>query len=424
MIRTPLVYFFIDEEGVAHCTEDKLVKDSFKKIVWVPTSEVKILKITLPGKSKKIWEQALPFAVERKITENIEDYHLVLMHHEPDNDDAYVMAVQRDKMANWMASVKGISNSKGIPDNRLMLVPSCFMLPLDLKKVGESVSQTPQSFDEETKQAAEANKELESDKIPASEPESEINKEVESINETGLMQQDAVAYYIEDKDLLKIRVGEFLGFTIDKDLVALMQDKFKVILKKVAPAELLGNHLTENFLRKVNLCKKEFDGLFTFSFQKIEVIALSWLIAINLSIFSFYSILNIKQNIRTIDNYHQETRKLLKTYFPTVKVDNPDVFIEQLKRKLPKNTGIKSVSYYMEALATAIYQLKSYNNQLDMNLENIKWISGALKVEFSLDNSNPDNRAKMIQILNGYRFNSLRFYFKILNQNKGELIVK
>lgn len=85
--------------------------------VWVPTGQLNILTLFVPGKTRGQWLEALPYAVEEQIAQPIEDVHLVPLNRQA-NGDVTLAVVAKTQMAKWLDNLKqhGLQMAQLVPD--------------------------------------------------------------------------------------------------------------------------------------------------------------------------------------------------------------------------------------------------------------------------------------------------------------------
>ena len=124
-----LYFAVIDEQGVMIKTayDDS---EAFKKlaenkevIVWVPTEDVLLTTVTLPSMSRSRLRQAIPYAIEEQLVQDIETLHFAIGY-----DDAKqaipVAVVAREKIEHWIAYLQSFSIEAD------QFIPACLALPL------------------------------------------------------------------------------------------------------------------------------------------------------------------------------------------------------------------------------------------------------------------------------------------------------
>ena len=91
-------------------------------IVWVPTQQLVLTEVTVPGKRKSLWMAALPYALEESLSESVDEYHIVAMQRGSE-DQVSVALTTHTKMQEWQAVLDemGLHHAK--------LIPDCFRLP-------------------------------------------------------------------------------------------------------------------------------------------------------------------------------------------------------------------------------------------------------------------------------------------------------
>lgn len=109
---------YFDDQGQLHQL-DALELD----FVWVPTQQVNILTLFVPGKRRSQWQAALPYAIEELIAEPLESVHLVPLQRD-DDGQVTVAVVSKVRMQNWLNSLQQAGITKA------QLVADCFALPV------------------------------------------------------------------------------------------------------------------------------------------------------------------------------------------------------------------------------------------------------------------------------------------------------
>lgn len=85
--------------------------------VWVPTGQLNILTLFVPGKSRGQWMGALPYAVEEHIAQPLEDVHLVPLNRQA-NGEVTLAVVANVQMQKWLEALKqhGLETTQLVPD--------------------------------------------------------------------------------------------------------------------------------------------------------------------------------------------------------------------------------------------------------------------------------------------------------------------
>lgn len=92
-------------------------------IVWVPTQQVLLMSVFVPGKRRADWLAALPFALEESLSEPIEHFHIVALNRSAQGTVSAAL-VEHALMQKW---------TKVLEDHGLghaALVADCFSIPI------------------------------------------------------------------------------------------------------------------------------------------------------------------------------------------------------------------------------------------------------------------------------------------------------
>ena len=113
----------IEAFGEVQSLDDYILSDDDEVIgvvsgAWVTTHEVE-----LPAKTKKIFNAALPYALEESISEDVENMHFVVPSWKP-GQPCNVLALSKDKIAEW----QGLANKHQLPITQL--IPDHALLPI------------------------------------------------------------------------------------------------------------------------------------------------------------------------------------------------------------------------------------------------------------------------------------------------------
>lgn len=101
-------------------------KEASVEVVWVPTQQVLLTSVVVPGKRKSDWMKAMPYALEEEISQSIEDVFIAVFHRDPSGSNAgltWVAVVSKKLMADWVETLASAGLSKA------QLVPDCFQCP-------------------------------------------------------------------------------------------------------------------------------------------------------------------------------------------------------------------------------------------------------------------------------------------------------
>lgn len=94
--------------------------------VWVPTEQLLLTEVTVPGKRTSDWMQALPYMLEETLAQPIEELHFAVLNRISQGDDAgltSVAVVENQLMQQWVDELKAF----GLEDAQL--IPDCFQVP-------------------------------------------------------------------------------------------------------------------------------------------------------------------------------------------------------------------------------------------------------------------------------------------------------
>ncbi|MDY0136852.1 MAG: type II secretion system protein GspL [Thiomicrospira sp.] len=111
---------YFDDAGVLYVPEG--VTPSW---VWVPTQQLAIHQVVVPGKRRALWLQALPYALEEQLVEPVEQVHLVPMARD-EAQQVTLMAVSKARMEAWLASLaeQGLAHLPLVADVFALAAPS------------------------------------------------------------------------------------------------------------------------------------------------------------------------------------------------------------------------------------------------------------------------------------------------------------
>jgi general secretion pathway protein L len=92
-------------------------------IVWVPTQQVLLMSVFVPGKRRADWLAALPFTLEESLSEPIEHFHIVALNRSAQGNVSAAL-VEHALMQKWTKVLEdhGLENAA--------LVADCFSIPI------------------------------------------------------------------------------------------------------------------------------------------------------------------------------------------------------------------------------------------------------------------------------------------------------
>lgn len=94
--------------------------------VWVPVQQVWLTEVRVPGKRRSDWMQALPFALEEKLAQSVEDVFIAVLQRESKGENqglTQVAVIEKQQMQSWVDELK----AQGL--EKAQLVVDVFKLP-------------------------------------------------------------------------------------------------------------------------------------------------------------------------------------------------------------------------------------------------------------------------------------------------------
>lgn len=90
-------------------------------VVWVPTQQVLLTDVTVPGKRKSDWLRALPYALEESISQPLDEVFIAVLNRQTSGDHpglTSVAVVDQQLMQNWVEGLQaaGLSNAQLVAD--------------------------------------------------------------------------------------------------------------------------------------------------------------------------------------------------------------------------------------------------------------------------------------------------------------------
>lgn len=118
----------VKEESVESLLQQgRITSEQLRQIgvVWVPTSQLVIAQVVLPGSRQSELRAALPYALEEQLSDAVENYHFVILHKQPaqEGTQLQVAVIAKVLMNQWYQALKRLEL-----DNSL-LNADCFALP-------------------------------------------------------------------------------------------------------------------------------------------------------------------------------------------------------------------------------------------------------------------------------------------------------
>jgi general secretion pathway protein L len=112
----------IKDSGTVTELENYRIPKSVEQVIGVARGEtIACHSVRIPGKRKRHIESALPYALEDRLTEDVEDLHFKLLSWQAD-DLAYAAVVSRNQVSNWVDGFRnyGINLDAIIPEYLLL----------------------------------------------------------------------------------------------------------------------------------------------------------------------------------------------------------------------------------------------------------------------------------------------------------------
>ena len=101
-------FYFIDQKSCLHkpnIARENIIND----IVLVPTEQVLLVEVFVPGKKITDWKKALPFVLEEQLSQPIEQLFFAVLHRQVTGEKAgfiSVAVVEKEKLTNWLYELK------------------------------------------------------------------------------------------------------------------------------------------------------------------------------------------------------------------------------------------------------------------------------------------------------------------------------
>lgn len=114
---------FFDSSGQLHLPAN--AADLPIDVVWVPTQQVLLTEVQVPGKRKSDWMRALPFALEEVISQPLDEVFIAVLNRVSSGEKAgltSVAVVDKTVIENWIEALQAAGLDK------VQLVADCFQL--------------------------------------------------------------------------------------------------------------------------------------------------------------------------------------------------------------------------------------------------------------------------------------------------------
>lgn len=340
--------------------EDRFTPGDWKKVrslmrgrrvlLIIPNDDVVLTSIKIPSKNKKQLLQAIPFALEENLAEDIEDLHFSIHQDNPEND-TNVAVINRNKLESYISLLK----TNGITAH--------FVLPQVLSQV--------------------------------------INSDSWSLLETQIETQVKTQDDIEDSadntnTSVSVRLNDFYGFSCDSSLLEIFiqqieNDKPKQIITNIATQDLLEElqeyplealdpnkiyyHSVDNALA-LNLLtgfisQKQKSGI-DWKIWRAPLVIASLLIATWVGILGWQNTMLQKQRTQL----GRSINSLFTSTFPGSRIVDPAQQMSSKLTQLKKNTGT-TVSSPLPLISGISPLLKEYK---DLALSEIRYKENKLQI--------------------------------------------
>ncbi len=336
--------------------EDRFTPGDWKKVrslmrgrrvlLIIPNDDVVLTAIKIPSKNKKQLLQAIPFALEENLAEDIEDLHFSIHQDNPENN-TNVAVINRDKLESYITLLK----TNGITAH--------FVLPQVLTQV--------------------------------------INSDSWSLVETQVKTQDDIENSADSTDTsVSVRLNDFYGFSCDSSLLEIFiqqidNDKPKQIITNITtqdlPEELqeyplealdpnkIDYHSVDNALA-LNLLtgfisQKQKSGI-DWKIWRAPLVIASLLIATWVGILGWQNTMLQKQRTQL----DRSINSLFTSTFPGSRIVDPAQQMSSKLTQLKKNTGT-TVSSPLPLISGISPLLKEYK---DLALSEIRYKENKLQI--------------------------------------------
>lgn len=90
-------------------------------IVFVPTEQITLVEVFVPGKRASDWKQALPFVLEEQLAQSVEQLFFAVLHRQTSGEKAgfvSVAVVEKERLKNWLEELKAhdLADAELVPD--------------------------------------------------------------------------------------------------------------------------------------------------------------------------------------------------------------------------------------------------------------------------------------------------------------------
>ncbi|MET0115999.1 MAG: type II secretion system protein GspL [Sedimenticola sp.] len=111
------------EEGRGSLTELTEKHPGIRRLnLLAPSEDVSLFKLNIPNRNRTVLDKALPFALEERLAEDVEELHVTVLHREAP-DTVYAAVIKKSLMKRWIED----AGESGLTLNRI--VPEVLALP-------------------------------------------------------------------------------------------------------------------------------------------------------------------------------------------------------------------------------------------------------------------------------------------------------
>lgn len=309
--------------------EDRFTPSNWKKVrsltrgrrvlLAIPNDDVVLTSIKVPSKNKKQLLQAVPFALEDNLADDIENLHFAI-HQENSEDETQVAVINRKQLDDFISLLK----KNGIVSH--FILPQILIQPI--QKDAWSILQSS-------------------------------NVEITPEEKTGEEGDEGEKNNTDEKTLINVRLNDYYGFTCNKSLLPIFveqqeTDKLKEILSNV-PVEELPETLQDfpyTFLDPTKVLYKSAKVALALNLQtgfisdkkesqvnwkvwRATAVIASLLITTWIGIFGWQNTVLQKQK----NQLDKSIKNIFTTTFPTSRLVDPPQQMTSKLALLKKNTG-------------------------------------------------------------------------------------
>lgn len=310
--------------------------------VWVPTQQVLLTSVFVPGKRSADWMQALPYVLEESLAQPIEQLHFAVLSRENTGENTgltHVAVVEKTLIQRWVDEL----NAQGL--GKAQLIPDCFQVPFSEQ------SETLNS------------------------PENEIEKPSENYQ--------AWYFYPQYESQLLVRTGRYSGMRCDADWLQQVhqaQQNLQLKLIEVPALSFKFPELKDLSLRQgAYQVANEVNPIWRLWRWPLATVALILFLVMGNNLYQTHLLQKQTQQ------YKAQTLALFKKLFPDVKrVVN---IRAQTKTRLSGNASAQNEAGPAELLMRFEAMLLPMIKDKRLQLSEVKWRKGQIQLKVSAKQS-------------------------------------